>query len=264
MGKFDGYLICSDFDGTMAHQAKVSRETCDAIAYFQSEGGVFCPCSGRETSFFHEYEDFFRPNDYVIGHNGSAIVRYGADGKEDELLYLGETPIGDAKEFVRDMLAMKGVRRISVIWFDHYGCLFTEIGKRFEDAVEITVDDIDTPPQKILVVHDGTNIDAIRSFAENKYSDRFSLGSSWVYGYEGQALGTSKGDSALRVKEMAGAHTLICVGDYANDIPMLRVADISYAVGDAIDEVKAAAQRITVPCTEHAIPHIIADIEAEL
>ena len=129
---------------------------------------------------------------------------------------------------------------------------------------ECALEDITEDVQKIVLVHDVVHLAEIRARAEARYSDRLAFGSSWENGYEAQAIGTTKGDSALRVKEMVGAHTLICVGDYGNDISMLRVADISYAVGDAIDEVKAVAQRITVPCTEHAIPHIIADIEAEL
>ena len=31
MGKFDGYLICSDFDGTIYADCKISQENIDAI-----------------------------------------------------------------------------------------------------------------------------------------------------------------------------------------------------------------------------------------
>ena len=75
--------------------------------------------------------------------------------------------------------------------------------------------------------------------------------------------GADKGSSVLRAKELVKAHTLVCAGDYENDIPMIRAADIGYAVGDAQENVKAAADRITVPCAEHAIREIIRDLEGE-
>jgi hydroxymethylpyrimidine pyrophosphatase-like HAD family hydrolase len=39
------------------------------------------------------------------------------------------------------------------------------------------------------------------------------------------------------------------------------MADIGYAVADAEPEARTAADRITVRCVEHAIAHIISDIE---
>ena len=35
MGKFDGWLICSDFDGTVYVDREISDENCRAIRYFQ-------------------------------------------------------------------------------------------------------------------------------------------------------------------------------------------------------------------------------------
>ena len=59
---------------------------------------------------------------------------------------------------------------------------------------------------------------------------------------------------------MTGAHTLICVGDFENDIDMVRDADIGYAVENAVDELKAVADRITVNVNDGAIAKIIEDI----
>jgi len=56
---------------------------------------------------------------------------------------------------------------------------------------------------------------------------------------------------------------VVGAGDYENDISLLEHADIGYAVDNALDCVKAAADRVTVPCTEHAIARIIADIKKE-
>jgi len=43
---------------------------------------------------------------------------------------------------------------------------------------------------------------------------------------------------------------VVAMGDDMNDIPMLRGAGLSFAMGDAPDEVKAAADRVTGTCVE--------------
>ena len=266
MGIFDGYLLCSDFDGTMAYLAQVSQENCDAIAYFQKEGGVFCPCSGRAEKFFHQYTDQFRANGPVITINGSVISEYADDPEDDRILYLGKTPQALTLEYTKDALTLEGVKRV---WLYSINRVFMVPAagvdqSRVDPKYFGTLRDINADVQKIVIDHDVAHLDSIRAYLEPKYGDRLSFGRSWEKGYEAQLIGTEKGSSALRVKEMIGAHTLVCVGDYGNDISMLKVADIAYAVENALDEVKAVADRITVPCTEHAIRQIVRDLEREI
>ena len=267
MGIFDGYLICSDFDGTMAYKAEVSKENCDAIAYFQREGGIFCPCSGRQTSFFHRFADQFRANGPVITLNGSTISLYGETPDEDEHIYLGYMPNELMREFVRDVLVLPGVTRVWVYQQPAFHLVMPEGREpQSEESRRLlkTVDEIEGDVLKIVIGHDKMHLDEIRAALEPKYNDRLAFGSSWDAGYEAQLLGTTKGDSALRVKEMVSAHTLVCVGDYENDLSMLKTADIAYAVENAVDCLKEVADRITVPCTSHAIAHIVADLERDV
>ena len=52
----------------------------------------------------------------------------------------------------------------------------------------------------------------------------------------------------------------IAVGDYNNDIAMVKAAGVGYAVANAVDELKAVADKITVSNNEHAIARIIKEI----
>ena len=77
MGKFDGYLLLSDFDGTLAHTESIiteegkksfktiSKENCDAIRYFQSEGGLFTLATGRQPEHVAQWAEEIRPNTYI-------------------------------------------------------------------------------------------------------------------------------------------------------------------------------------------------------
>ena len=66
------------------------------------------------------------------------------------------------------------------------------------------------------------------------------------------------------LKEMLNAKLLVTVGDFENDVSMLQAGDISYAVENALPNVKAVAMRQTVHYEQHAIAAIVADLEREL
>jgi len=53
-----------------------------------------------------------------------------------------------------------------------------------------------------------------------------------------------KGLAAIKLKEMLGAAKLVVFGDAVNDLPMFAVADESYAMADAVPELKAAASAV--------------------
>lgn len=75
------------------------------------------------------------------------------------------------------------------------------------------------------------------------------------------APGVSKahavGELALRV----GADETMVFGDNLNDLPMMRVATTAVAVGNALPEVKEAADIVIGPNTEDAVPLFIAQRE---
>jgi hypothetical protein len=62
--------------------------------------------------------------------------------------------------------------------------------------------------------------------------------------YEAWSAGVSKATAALKLKKLVGADKIIVFGDNLNDIPMFEIADESYAVENAVDELKAIATGI--------------------
>jgi hydroxymethylpyrimidine pyrophosphatase-like HAD family hydrolase len=51
------------------------------------------------------------------------------------------------------------------------------------------------------------------------------------------------------------------VGDYNNDISMIKSAGLGFAVANAVDEVKAVADYVTVSNDDDAIAVIIEDLD---
>lgn len=71
------------------------------------------------------------------------------------------------------------------------------------------------------------------------------------------AHGVSKAAAALRLKESMGADRIVAFGDNLNDLPMFDVADVAVAVGNAMPEVKAAADVVIGRNTEDAVARYI-------
>ena len=74
--------------------------------------------------------------------------------------------------------------------------------------------------------------------------------------------GTSKGSAleALRAHPALEGRTFLAVGDYWNDLELLRAADISLAPENAIPEIRAVCRYVTTSNNDHAVAHIIREL----
>jgi len=72
------------------------------------------------------------------------------------------------------------------------------------------------------------------------------------------APGVSKAAGIERLRRRIRADRLVVFGDNLNDIPMMRMADVAVAVGNALPEVKAVADVVTGTNNEDAVARFIA------
>ena len=63
----------------------------------------------------------------------------------------------------------------------------------------------------------------------------------------------TKAKSILKLKEEYGFEKLVVFGDSVNDLPMFKIADESYAVSNAIEELKAQATKVIGSNEEDAV-----------
>lgn len=68
-----------------------------------------------------------------------------------------------------------------------------------------------------------------------------------IYNLEIFPPGISKASAVEALKERVGADRLVVFGDNLNDLPMLAVADVAVAVGNALPEVREAADIVIEP-----------------
>lgn len=258
MGKFDGYLICSDLDGTLNLNGGVVASNIEPIRYFQENGGYFTICSGRNPEFLRQFEKDVKPNTYVIGFGGAEAV----DLYTGDILF--RTVYSDRmKDIYRDMFETShGVKQV----FFHFTGEPTYTGFSAEEFVKRKAELLSRSISKagILFLDREDAEQATKTLVERYKSEPVEIVRSYYTCLELISAQGSKRSASHKLKAALGAHTLICVGNFENDISMIEGADIGYAVGDSCESAKAVADRITVNASEGAIRAIIRDIELSL
>ena len=267
MGRFDGILLCTDLDGTLFRDDKtVSRENLDAIEHFKREGGSFAFITGRMPFYVGKVYDIVRPNVPYGCANGGAVY----DGERGVYVHTSRMPEGaldliaaveehfphigievstyDTAYFYRDNKMMEIFRQI------------TRLPNTRADYREIT-----EPIAKVLLTAD--HPEEILTLGEflcaHPLAERFALVSSESHLFEVEPKEAQKGNGLAKMAAHLGIDMkrTVAVGDYDNDVTMLRAAGVGVAVANASPAALAAADRVTVSNEEHALARVIADIE---
>ena len=249
MGKFDGYLICTDLDGTFTVGHEICGENAEYVKYFQENGGLFTVSTGRLLNYLDEFKDF-KPNCPVITHNGAVI----SDLDKKEILYK-KTLSSESIEIYKYALELEGIKLVVFNGMNEYVDI-----PDFEQKK-------DTELFKLVFCMDSEKSTYnLRDKLIEEFGDKYSIFLGWSLGVECLAKDANKGTAVLKLKEILGDRVkkVICVGDSESDGFMLKCADIGYAVDNASEETKQSADRITVDYKLGAIAEIIKDIEKEL
>lgn len=265
MGKFTGYLICTDCDGTLTYEpGKVSQENAEAIRYFQKEGGLFTLATGRFPDHAKLFEGQFKVNAPIVSLNGAVIY----DEKRDRIIktwHMNRKKTLELLTYVNDNWKEAETYWVNTISKDgkfesaHFD---SKEHKGEPKALARFMDSLDSEPLKILLFQNENITLKLQKDLKEKFGEDFIFDLSWPEGIEVNSAHSGKGAAVRYMKEHLGIdiHTTLGIGDYENDISLLECADIGYAVGNAIPYVKKIADRITVKNTENAIARIIMEL----
>lgn len=264
MGIFDGILLCTDLDGTFLHHAKASAVNCRAIRYFQENGGLFTVATGRSAAFVRGFEDY-APNAPLIVCNGTLIC----DHVTKQPLAVLELPEYTCAAL--DELHAEGLLNDVFLYDLKDGG--TDIGdqqyRHWNPARGCPpgeyLSHMPRPWLKILFeMNSAEDNSALQRHITARYPGMFETDRSYHRGLELHAPQTGKGRCLDLLRSMLpGIRLTVGAGDYENHISLLRSADVGYAVANALPEVRAEADRVTVSCEEHAIAKIIDDLRRE-
>lgn len=268
MGKFDGILICTDLDGTLFQSGGtvVSEENTNAIRYFQKNGGTFTFITGRMPYFSEKAYNAIQPNAPFGCINGGGIY----DHRTGQYVWTQPIPLS-VLEMVRTVEEQMPDMGIQINCFEKlYFRKDNLAGEHFRKVTGLPLllcsyEDIDKPFAKVVFCdHRPEEIERLAVLLHaHPLADQFDYIHSEKSLYEILPKGISKGGILPRLCEHLhlSKDKTIAVGDYYNDITMLRGAKVGIAVANACDAAKEAADYVTVSNDQHAIARIIEDIE---
>lgn len=270
MKKFEGFLFCTDIDGTLYNSDRtVSKENLEAIEYFKNEGGIFTFITGRVPSTTQNIYDAVSPNGPYGCFNGGAVY----DGVLKKYLFktaLDEKFIELVKA-VDENLPEMGIQfnTEKAVYFNKYNPAMVyfrehtglpDISCHYSEVEEATL-------KVVFAHHERAQMDALISLLNNHpLANSFDFIRSEKHLYEILPKNVNKSVALNKMAEILNVdkEKTIAAGDYNNDIAMIKSAGLGFAVENAVDEVKAVADYVTVSNDNHAIKAIIEFLEREI
>lgn len=258
MGKFSGFLICSDIDGTFRGGGDTEKVNSDAVRYFTENGGRFTFTTGRTIGNLRETGIATVANAPICLCNGGVIF----DNLKNRVIFKQNTDF-TFKEFY-DTVRDYGDMTLSIVKTVNddsmYRVELCDVPSIGEDLMNIK------PIKTVCIFKTPEEADKFKeSVLSNPFFSNTCISKSWPVGVEFNSDKSTKGTAIKFIKKYLGdIHTSIGIGDYENDIPLIASADIGVAVGNALDSVKEKADIVVKPASQYAIADLINHIENKM
>lgn len=268
--------IILDIDGTLLNHHKVITErTKQALMKAQAQGIKLVLASGRPTrgmmKLVKELE-MDKHHGLVVSYNGASVV----DCETNEVIYNQAMSIEETQAVLRhmanfDVMPMFGVGDTMLV-NDVYGKQLSYKGRVWNPVEYESRDNgyrlcepanlwdaVEAPVNKILVAGDPQYLlDHYKAMAEPFVGKLNSMFTAAFY-YEYTANGIDKA-SALHqslVKMGVDPKDTIAFGDGHNDLSIIRFAGLGVAMANAVDDLKLAADEITLSNDEDGIALVV-------
>ena len=273
MGKFDGVLLCSDYDNTIVDTAAVLRgeieeslpgeRTLRALEYFMANGGRFTVATGRALAAFVRYAGEIPMNAPSILYNGAALYDF-ATGTFLETDYLNDKALervqavldrwsGIGVEAYNDAMDIPTVQP-NAITRRHQHMAHTGV----EEFKKLT--DVPAPVGKLLLEGDHELLQQAHDYLRTQsWSGEYEVIFSGVNLLEVTAKGANKGGMVRRLAQRLDIPMdhVYCIGDETNDISMLTMAKEGFAPANCVQAVRDCGATIVSDKNHDALADVI-------
>jgi len=250
------FMIFCDLDGTLVlPDFSMPAANVTAANILRREGGVFTIASGRVVQSAQVYAEAMELTVPAICNNGATFYDF-VKGEALSAFYLPE----NAPELLEEIVARYPTLGVEVIIDDSAYIArenqFTVWHQQKESALMpiIPPEKLPTPWTKILLADDPARILEMVPFFESTHIEGVDTVRSGSYLFEMLPAGVNKGvglrSYCERFADVVGGRRTVAIGDYYNDLEMLRAADIALVPAGAPDALKAEADGVLCPTEE--------------
>lgn len=276
-------LFVSDFDGTLLDEMHtLSDETTEAIHALRESGVSFMPASGRDYTAIQQILEPIGVKVKCIALNGGEFfdnqgnvkISYAMDNETAKTVHT----ILNQYDVVIDYYCDDGrysqvEKNVKAIYLDYYmrssEKTMAEILHLFEDLdlehVIQSESDIDKIIEHGVIKMEAQFIDLkerMQCMEELRQIKRIDITSSYGKNLEILNSKATKGDMVESVCEMYGykKEEVLVIGDNFNDITMLSRFPNSYAMGNAVDEIKEVANYQADTNRHHGVAKVMYEV----
>ncbi len=269
---FDGIILLSDIDGTLAtYDRKILPQNKKAIEYFTKNGGRFGVATGRTARSAQRMISQIAVNCPCLVVNGGGIY----DSMEDKMLFSCYLDHSASSLFEHIIQAVPGIG----IEINNDGLLqcvkysprsHEHVMYELGEFTQYTMEDIPQNSNWYKALFTGTpeEIDQVQALCNQlvRESDPYYVVRSEPTLFELLPKEAKKGLALVRLANMLEIpiENVYAIGDYYNDLDLLKAAGFSAAVKGAPDEVLAVTDYVTCSCEDGAVADFISFIEQKL
>lgn len=255
-------IFLSDMDGTLLRgDGTISQKSKDSIAKWIRQGGHFGIATGRGHINAAPYLEGVEINAPCIFYNGSMLY----DQVKKEVVKVRSLP----KDKVLDTLhwVLEAYPKVMV---HVYGIEICHLVSKEENADQVILAEhqpavfsnlkeiTGEPWIKILFYGKPHELKAI----EERLNSQLREDVRWVYSLdiylEILPKEVSKGYMVTKLKELHGQdYKVVALGDYYNDLEMIKEADLGIAMGNAPEDFQAKADHVTRTNEEDGVSEVL-------
>lgn len=266
MHKDCSYIIALDLDGTLTNERKeITPRTRELLITLQKKGAKVCLASGRPPYGMRPLAEQLHMAEYggvLLCYNGG-YVEECSTGKVLTERHIDETLIPRLTEWQHEMGMTLMTYHEDKIYTEHpddpYVAQSSRNNKMRVVGVKDFLHDVPRPINKCLMVGSPELVRQWEGYMAGEMEGRMHILHSTPYFIELLPLGIDKGTALRCLLDYYGmtADRLIAFGDSHNDIDMLTTAGIGVAMGNAEEEVKNAADYVTLSNEEDGVYHFL-------
>lgn len=257
-------MIVSDLDGTLFNSDyegyKVSKELISHVEEFKSKGNIFTIATGRPIETSIEVAKEVGINAPYIAYNGAKI----ADTKGKKI-YSEEFLLTEILPFLREIEKFGASIIVyingKVLCFKYTERIAVYEKKEITKCEEIdeSLFDTDIKINKVLVIGDVKRYKEVWNNLNISIRNKFRYVISEDDYFEIVQSNISKGMALKILKEHLNIENMevIAIGNHMNDKELIEMADIGFAVNNAVDGLKEIADYITKEEYENGVIEIL-------
>lgn len=264
-------MLVLDIDGTLVNSKKeISARTLKYLHKIQQEGHIVVLASGRPLPGMLKFVEQLKLKEYdgyVLAYNGARIIKCNT-GKE---IFSQGIP----NEYVKTVFDFAIKNKIGMVTYDddkvitgtrvdEYMLYEARLNKMMLYSVKNFINYVNYDPVKFLLTANVNIAPELEKQLSELMANKAKVYRSEPYFIEVTNENVDKALSIDKLIEIIGMSKkdVICCGDGYNDLSMIKYAGIGVAMENAKDEVKEAADYITLSNDNDGIVKVIKEFIA--